>query len=364
MLVTLVAVGDISLQTHGDKNPFGSIKESFRDKDILFGNLETVLAIHGKPREKAVIMSTLPQRAAYLKEAGFDVVNIANNHILDLGFEGFQETIRTLKQYGIMFIGAGANGIDRHYTIVEKKSLKIGFLGYTEGEQIISERGIFVNKISLPRILEDIKMLKKICDIIVVSLHWGIEKTFFPSPKQMVLARRLVDEGVKVVLGHHPHVIQGIEMYKDGLIAYSLGNFQFRFNPEECLRVPSKRTNESFVLKFYLTESCVQSYEVVPVEISKDWIPRIPAEEKQKEIRNFIKAVSASLEKVSITEGWWFEQIAEEYLKENLRSFWLRIKRYGTRHLLQCLRWLVSPFCLKCYLGLVRRKFNDFLRKT
>lgn len=353
-LVTLMAVGDISLETLGGKPPFNLIKPAFAGKDVLFGNLETVLTTRGTPVEKAVVLNTSPDKVLHLKEAGFDVLNVANNHILDMGAEGLRETLKVLNEHGLHFIGVRNGDFDRSWAVIEIGGKRLGFLGYYEGGGDVPKEGIYINKIGPVDVLADIEFLRPKCDFVIVSLHWGIEKVFYPSPKQVALARRLIDAGATVVLGHHPHVIQGIETYRAGLIAYSLGNFQFEFDPEECSNGRNKRTNQSFILTIKLGDGGVQSYDIVSVEITEDWVPHVPAKETQDKIRVFISWVSEPLQRENITESWWFEQIAGEYLGGNLKSFGRRIKRYGVKHLLECIRWLGSPFCLKCYLALER----------
>ncbi len=95
--VRLMAVGDISLHTGNNKHPFDDIRDVFRSKDILFGNLETVLSDQGEKALKAVVLHSPPEKVRYLKDAGFDILNIANNHIMDKGVEGFDETLKVLK---------------------------------------------------------------------------------------------------------------------------------------------------------------------------------------------------------------------------------------------------------------------------
>jgi len=129
--IILMAVGDISLQTVGNKPPFDFIKGAFMGKDVLFGNLETPLSNCGTPAEKAVVLSVSPDKALYLKDAGFDVLNVANNHILDMGPEGVQETLKTLSEYGLLFVGARTSTCDRSWVVIEKDGIRIGFLGYT-----------------------------------------------------------------------------------------------------------------------------------------------------------------------------------------------------------------------------------------
>jgi hypothetical protein len=361
--VTLAAVGDISLQTSSNRPPFDLVKGVLAEKDVLFGNLETVLASHGKPKEKAVVLSTSPDKALHLKKAGFDVLNVANNHILDMGPEGFHETLKVLSEHDLSLIGARNKTLDQSWAVVERKGIRLGFLGYGEVGDLPDD-GIWINKIHVPDIIKDIECLKHKCDVVIVSLHWGIEKVFYPSPKQLALAHRLIDAGAAIILGHHPHVIQGIEKYKAGLIAYSLGNFQFEFDPRECSNGHDKKTNESFILIIRIKNGAVGEYDTIPVKITEDFMPSVPLKETQDEIHTFVFRVSEPLHNWTITESWWFEEVAKEYLTGNLKSFILRIRRYGLKHFLQCIRWLISPFCLKCYAAIVRRKLKEAIGKA
>ena len=178
----LIAVGDISLETKINTSRFGRMKEALRDKDILFGNLETVLSNRSKKAEKATLLYASPQKVGYLKESGFDILNIANNHILDLGLEGFDETLEVLHQNDLAFIGAGNRKFSQSYAIIEKKGLKLGFLGYYQGGFRNFKEGVFINKVDKNHIVADVKNLISQCDVIVISLHWGIENVFYPSP--------------------------------------------------------------------------------------------------------------------------------------------------------------------------------------
>ena len=142
----LMAVGDISLQTKDNADPFMKVKHVFADKDILFGNLESVLSEGGKKAEQAVILQSPPNSVEYLKDAGFNIINIANNHALDLGVDGFKDTMDTLSKGGLTFIGTSSNEYSSSYAIVERNEIKLGFLGYTLGRFKIPP-GIVINKI-------------------------------------------------------------------------------------------------------------------------------------------------------------------------------------------------------------------------
>lgn len=345
-LLELYAVGDICLQTKGAVHPFRNMMEIFKNRDILFGNLEVVLSDEGKKAKKAFVLNAPPENVKFLKEAQFNVLNIANNHILDLGVSGFRNTIDLLKENNLRFIGAGSDSSVSNFLIVEKNGLKIGFVGYTRGRFRVPE-GILINKIKEEKIVKDIKDLKEKCDHVVVSLHWGIENVFYPSPDQIALAHSLIDNGAILILGHHPHVIQGIEKYKGGLISYSLGNFQF----------DSETFQETIILKVVFNERGIENYNIIPVVIDENSVPVKAEEHNSKKILDLVSRISEPLISGGVDTGWWYSEIAPEYLSDNIKSYMIRIKRYGITHAIECAVWLITPFCLKCYFGLIRQRY-------
>jgi len=346
----LVAVGDICLQTRNNKHPFSGVKEFFREKDILFGNLETVLSNQGKEGEKAVLLHTSPDKVKYLKDADFDILNIANNHIMDLGSEGLNMTLEVLHQNHLSFIGAGNRKFNNSYAVVEKNGIKLGFLGYYEGGFKNFQKGIFINRINDDDIYRDIRSLKSKCDIVIISLHWGIENVFYPSPKQIKLARNLINAGSSLVLGNHPHVVQGIERYKNGLIVYSLGNFQFIAD--------RKKSRNSIILTVKINKNGIEDYKIIPVKIDENFIPCVMNNQNTQEMLSFINKISLPIIEERLNEKRWFEEISREYLVGNMKSWIVRIKKYGIKHLLQCIKWLISPFIVKCYFGLLRQRLR------
>jgi len=349
--VRLIAVGDISLQTTNNKHPFETVKEIFESKDILFGNLETVLSSRGKKAKKSVLLYSSPEKVRYLKDVDYNILNVANNHILDLGVEGFKDTLDILNKNGLNFIGANNGKSASNHLILERNGIKLGFLGYTIGRFKVPE-SISINKLKEKKIIADIKFIKDKCDFIVVSLHWGTENVFYPSPQQIDRAHNLIDRGATLILGHHPHVIQGIEKYKNGLIAYSLGNFQF--DPE----LSQSKTNESVALCVDFNEEGIKNYEIVPVVIDRDVLPIVAGGQVKDEILDLISEISRRVSSGEVTSKWWFEKIANEYLLGNINSYITRIKRYGIVPLIECGIWLVTPFCIRCYAGIIRRRLK------
>ena len=349
--VKLIAVGDIFLRTYSG-HPFENVEATFQDKDILFGNLETVLSNRDKATEKAVVLYAPPDKVRWLNDAKFDILNIANNHIMDLGAEGFNETLDVLNQNDLKFIGGSNHKSNKSHTIINVNNIKMGFLGYFEGGYNKPQNGVLINRMAKDKIIKDIRDLKQECDVVVISLHWGIENVFYPSPKQIDLAHKLIDSGATIILGHHPHVIQGIERYKNGLIAYSLGNFQFKNS------IYHSGNDQSLILSMEIVKEGLENYKIIPVLIDENNVPYIPKESDSVDILSFIDQISQPIINGRIIEKWWFEEIASVYLSGNMKSFVIRIKKYGMKHLLQCTLWLISPFCIKCYMGVVRKRIK------
>jgi len=347
----LIAVGDVSLQTRNNQNPFKFVMDVFGKKDILFGNLETVLSSTGKETKKSVVLKSSVESIKYLDGAGFDVLNVANNHVLDLGLEGFRNTLNLLDKNELKYIGASFEKYSLSSAIIEINGIKLGFIGYTTGSFKVPEE-ISISKIKENKIISDIKLIKGKCDFIVVSLHWGIENVFYPSPKQIDLAHKLIDQGATLILGHHPHVTQGIEKYKNGLIAYSLGNFQFDYT------LSQSSTNNSIIFCVNFDKSGIIESQVIPVFINENFVPIIAEGEDNENILNLISNISKPIINQSITNKWWFEKIGEEYLIGNMNSYRIRIKKYGMMPLVECIIWLLTPFCLKCYSGIFRKRIK------
>jgi hypothetical protein len=186
-------------------------------------------------------------------------------------------------------------------------------------------------------------------------LHWGIENVYYPSPKQITLARHLIDAGATVILGHHPHVVQGIEKYKNGLIVYSLGNFQF----SSLGKLDSRK---SIILSIHVSNLGVNEYKVIPIIIDEDFVPCIMNKFQREGMLLHINNVSVPILNGEINDKFWFEEIALEHFRGNMKAWIKRIRKYGVKHLLQCVRWLISPFILKCYAGIIRKKVKQALR--
>lgn len=246
--VTLVAIGDVMLGRtvawrieHGPGSPLDGVKDALRAADVTVANLECAMGTGGTPVKKAYTFRAPPKAADVLKDAGIDVVSLANNHILDFGPEVFAQTLSLLDAAGIQHAGAGASEAAAHEpAILAVKGNRLAFLSYVrvpaEGKNGVGfDTKSWAARGEAPglawaddaRITADVRAAKARADHVVVLLHSGNEESIFVSAAQGATAHAAIDAGASLVLGHHPHVLQAVERYKSGLIAYSLGNFVF-----------------------------------------------------------------------------------------------------------------------------------------
>lgn len=281
--VSLLAVGDIMLarkverlmQNLGENYPFEQVTDRLKAADLTFGNLESPLSERGTPIPgKGICFRARPEMSGKLKDSGFDVLSVANNHAVDYDSEAFLDTLELLRSSQIQPVGGGQDINEaRQPVIVEKNGLKVGFLAYTIFADIYYDaryRRTFqatetvsgVAPLEQEMILEDLAQLRPQVDAAIVSLHWGTEYSTTPQSSQQELGRVLIDNGADLIIGHHPHIIQGFERYKDGLIAYSLGNFIFDQNQHVF-------TREGLMLDLKLTKEGLQDLVVWPVFIKE-----------------------------------------------------------------------------------------------
>ncbi len=238
--ISFCAAGDVMMD-RGVKNhikkegrgyPFKNVSLFIKAHDISFCNLEGAVSLR-KKRQKTYAFRCEPKYFRGFPACGFNFVSIANNHIMDCEQGGIADTIAELTKYNICYSGGGKNRADaieaKYYTV---KGVKIGFLAYVDMPfkfEEIPDSAAFPQPAhgKVYEIKKEIKKAARKSDFIIVSFHWGEEYKHYPAKRQENLARAAVDAGAGLVLGHHPHVLQGIEKYKGKYIFYSLGNFVF-----------------------------------------------------------------------------------------------------------------------------------------
>jgi poly-gamma-glutamate capsule biosynthesis protein CapA/YwtB (metallophosphatase superfamily) len=238
--IVIAAVGDIMLAGSGRKTfvrnsydyPFAATTAVLKNSDLAIGNLEAPITTGGvEYRGKRFRFRTAPAAASAIKRAGFTFLSLANNHILDFGVEGLRDTMSRLETAGILHAGAGTElQSARREALATAKGKTVAFLAYslTQPVEFFATPGRAGTAPGYSAYFtEDIARAKHHADYVIVSFHWGAELATFPKPYQITAAHRAIDAGADVVIGHHPHVLQGAERYGKGVILYSLGNFTF-----------------------------------------------------------------------------------------------------------------------------------------
>jgi poly-gamma-glutamate synthesis protein (capsule biosynthesis protein) len=262
--------------------------EEMKAADIMMLNNEFAYSKRGTEiKEKSYTFRADPSRVNILHEMGVDIVSLANNHALDFGQEALLDTFTTLDDDKIDYIGAGEN-MDRakapiYYTLGDKK------IAYLAASRVIyamdwyatDTRPGMIGTYDPALLIEGIKEAAKNSDYVVVYVHWGVERTNYPEKYQKTMAKQYIDAGADVVIGCHPHVLQGIEFYKGKPIAYSLGNFWF-----------NNTSIESAMLKVYLDPDGTMRTQLLPVMAEGTYSYILQKETKRKSYFEFMEEIS------------------------------------------------------------------------
>ncbi|MCC7160188.1 CapA family protein [Candidatus Nomurabacteria bacterium] len=213
------------------------IENILKNSDISFANLEGTASDKGTDKKNLYSFRMDPIIIPVLKEAGLDILSLANNHVADWGREAYIDTMSRLKENRIFYTGGGLNKKEAEAPIIfEKNGMKIGFLGFSDkGPDYMRAKNATENTPEQAGVIiarddefdTTIKNAAKQVDYLIVSFHFGEEYQDVHDKRQEYLAHKAVDDGAKIVIGHHPHVIEDTEIYKNSYIAYSLGNFIF-----------------------------------------------------------------------------------------------------------------------------------------
>jgi gamma-polyglutamate biosynthesis protein CapA len=330
----LTAVGDISLGDHplcagfGGHSRFRSRPPGYafehvlpllRDNDILFGNLECTLSESGR-RPGNYQSIQMRGHEAYLDgltAAGFHVLNVANNHSLQHGRTPFLETADLLRGAGIGICGLGASDYRRAVpAIVRARDLDVAFLGYSlRPRQYFTEAPLYAEG-DREHILADVRAART-HDVVVVSLHWGDEFFERPSPADIALAHDIMDAGADLIVGHHPHVLRGVEQYGRGYIVYSLGNFV-------CDMLWDERMRQSAILRCRLSREGTRDLTLVPVRIGDDYRPAPVDDARAAVARSHLAALSDALAKARTSGSSepmaQYERAADDALRDERRK--------------------------------------------
>jgi poly-gamma-glutamate synthesis protein (capsule biosynthesis protein) len=253
--------------------PWGDTLPLLRRADVLVGNLEFVLADRGEPLPGKVFHFRADRRAvASLEAAGFDLVSVANNHVLDYGTDAALESLATLAQHSISFAGAGANADEaRRSAVIHRDGLSIAMFAFTDNEPDWEagpeSSGVHHVPVDLgdPRaavLLDTVARKSDDVDLLIVSAHWGGNWGVGVPRSHRAFAHALVDAGADVVFGHSPHIVRGVEVYRDRPILYGAGDFVDDYAVD-----PVERNDRSFVFVLRTQGAVPDELRLHPTEI-------------------------------------------------------------------------------------------------
>lgn len=283
-VTTLTVVGDIMLGRRVTGHPaLLPTQQRLAAADITVGNLESTLSDAGPPTQGDDSFHAPPAVRAQLRHAGFDAMGLANNHVGDYGDTALVSTVRLLHEARLPTFGAGRDlAAASRPVVLTRHGVRFGFLGFNAigetpeaapgrpGALSVSmpPRTGPLDRSELDRVLGDVRRLAHRVDVVVVMPHWGTQYTNRPEPVQGVVARALVRAGADLVVGGHPHWVQGADQVGDALVVNSLGNFVFDmdFMPE---------TQEGLMLEATFWGDRLLAADFVPYRIQADFAPRV-----------------------------------------------------------------------------------------
>jgi poly-gamma-glutamate synthesis protein (capsule biosynthesis protein) len=300
--VSLVAVGDISysrgveriVKKENDINyPFLKIQDYLKNADLVFGNLETPITQGPEIPDFEMIFRSNPGTEQALKQAGFSILSLANNHTLNFGEKGLKDTFNYLENVGIKYVGAGQNGQEAYQPVyIEKKGIKFAFFAYNDTDVVpnfyeASSNNAGTAFMRMEKMDEAVKEAKQKADFVIISMHAGIEYTNEPNESQVNFAHAAIDAGADLVIGHHPHVVQVLEKYKGKYIFYSLGNFVFD-QPQ------IRETEEGLAVKIYFDKNGINKISFLPVVMENLAQPRMANKNEADKILKRLKFLLAN----------------------------------------------------------------------
>ncbi len=334
--IKIIAVGDfdfhaesfIAMRQHGAEYLFENMTEGLRHADLRIGNLETILveSAYSVLGPKAHLISEVCAING-IKSAGFDVVTLANNHTMDGGEEGLKTTLDSLCDAGIEVVGAGRNENEARKPVwLTKKGISVCILAYSfrTGNHVASSNKAGCAEAILSNIISDLKACAHETSVKIVNLHMDAEFQELPAPDRISLCRKIVEAGANLIFCHHPHVIQGLEIYQGALIAYSLGNYvtpvsnYMRGNSNEC--------HLSFQLEVDVSVDGVDRIKVIPIILDHEGRPHIAENTDREKILNMISSRSISLDDKDAVNSCYRKMI-KKYCISLLKSIY-----YGFRY--------------------------------
>jgi poly-gamma-glutamate synthesis protein (capsule biosynthesis protein) len=271
--ISVVAGGDLlfdrgvrrHVQEKGLRSLLAGLRQPLSGADLALANLECPLTLRITPRPKQYVFRCDPEVAIELRNVGFHALSLANNHSIDQGRDGLLDTMAALEGAGLVPLGAGRSQREAHrHHLIMAGGMQVALLAYVA---IIIEGVPFLEDLPAAAQLQEETVAAEIAaaraeaDIVIVTIHWGTEFRAEPSDEQRRLGRMLIDAGAELVLGHHPHVLQPVERYRGGVIAYSLGNLVFDQRRQDG--------QTTALLRCRVAPHRVEDCQAIPLEIKR-----------------------------------------------------------------------------------------------
>ena len=340
----LTACGDLmfygpmaeQMQRHNDPLwAFRPLADALLQGDVLFGNFETPISVERRNESDAPDKYFSPPGiAAALKEYGFDVVNLAQNHIYDFGAEGVETTLREMSETALTHVGIAQTAEDACGPVYVTGALgiKLAFLAYTTAAPALDKKHQYVACFpGLKRVEAHVAAAKEHADAVVVSCHTGAQYNPHPAPETRKLAAAAISAGASVFLGHHPHVPNGWERIEHGLAVYSLGDF--------AAPVHTEQTRRTFFVRIRLHGDQVVDHEIVPCFIRDQCQTTLAPPDMAEEIAAHISRLSDDIAE-GRSDSLHFNTARTRFFSQYVTSWIAELRFGGPRVILRKIRHL------------------------
>ncbi len=366
--VRLAAVGDIGIRgkpagiirSSGPRELLSDVEPLFAGSDLTLFNLELPFTRSraDRPRHIPEHNAVDPSFVEALTFPGIRIACLANNHIMDFGVEGLRTTVNVLREAGIHWVGAGMTADEARQPLeLSVRGVKLAFLAYAAPGEHSAREGAGAAVLSRAEMLDDIEKLRPRVDAIVLSLHMGLNYVDLPSPSDRELKRELVEAGVDLIVGHHPHVLQGMERIGSALVAHSLGEFVFDGTMGNVVAThASEKRRQTAVLLADLTRRGLGDWRLEPAWISDLGKPE-PAGERTRRIRDRLRELE-SLFTAKDYQARFTKNASDNVVFHSSRVLWAAARRGDSRYLYdQLLR--IRPRHLRLLVSYLVRRFRN-----
>ncbi len=330
-VVRICAAGDVGPAEHliAGGDPFREIAPVLRAADLGFANLETPL-LSAQKAAKESQFSAPAEAAELLATAGFGLLNLANNHILDFGTEGLAETRRALEAGGVRSLGAGSDpAAARRLQVTDLGGLRLGWLGCARTLEPQPPTGDVFWEYDREQLASAVRAARPRVDLLAVSLHMGYMYVDYPQPEQRQQALELSAAGADLVLMHHAHVLQGIELGANGgVVCYNLGNLLLDWTLGEIpVEIMQEEQRSGGIFVFDLDRGGICAAAVLPVRVDDRWTVRWALGDSGRTILEHLRRISGGWDGIAVRE--FHRQLADRATGLAVKSTLLELRRGG-----------------------------------